>query len=77
MVIAPMDTPGVQIVLNIPVMHHLSLEGHCEIVFRDVRVPAENLVGEEGKGFALRRDSAPAACITACAPSASASSPSK
>ena len=53
MVIVPMDTPGVEIVRNIPVMHHLSPEGHCEIVFRDVRVPAENLLGEEGNGFAL------------------------
>ncbi|MCK9987053.1 MAG: acyl-CoA dehydrogenase [Azoarcus sp.] len=53
MVIVPMDTPGVEIVRNIPVMHHLSPEGHCEIVFREVRVPAENLLGEEGNGFAL------------------------
>ena len=53
MVIVPMDTPGVHIVRNIPVMHHLAPEGHCEIVFRDVRVPVANLLGEEGKGFAL------------------------
>lgn len=53
MVIVPMDTPGVEIVRNIPVMNHLSPEGHCEILFRDVRVPTENLLGEEGKGFAL------------------------
>ncbi|BAL24612.1 acyl-CoA dehydrogenase family protein [Azoarcus sp. KH32C] len=53
MIIVPMDTPGVTIVRNIPVMHHLAPEGHCEIVFRDVRVPAENLLGEEGNGFAL------------------------
>jgi acyl-CoA dehydrogenase len=53
MVIVPMDAPGVEIVRNIPVMHHLAPEGHCEIVFRDVHVPRANLLGEEGSGFAL------------------------
>ena len=53
MVIVPLDTPGVDIVRNIPVMHHLSPEGHCEIVMRDVRVPVANLVHEEGAGFAI------------------------
>ncbi|OWW18279.1 acyl-CoA dehydrogenase family protein [Noviherbaspirillum denitrificans] len=53
MVIVPMDTPGLRVVRNVPIMHHTSPEGHCELVFRDVRVPASNLLGEEGKGFAL------------------------
>lgn len=53
MVIVPMDTPGVTVVRNISVMHHLSPEGHNEIVLRDVRVPVSNLLGEEGSGFAL------------------------
>ncbi len=53
MVLVPMDAPGVKIVRNISVMNHLSAEGHCEIVFRDVRVPKANLLGEEGSGFAL------------------------
>ena len=53
MVIVPMDTPGVRVVRNVPIMHHTSPEGHCEMVFKDVRVPASNLLGEEGKGFAL------------------------
>ena len=53
MVIVPMDTPGVQVVRNVPIMHHTSPEGHCELLFRDVRVPVTNLLGEEGKGFAL------------------------
>jgi acyl-CoA dehydrogenase len=34
-------------------MQHESLEGHCEIVLRDVRVPRANLLGEWGHGFAL------------------------
>lgn len=53
MVIVPMDARGVEIVRNIPIMHHTSPEGHCEIVFRDVRVPVQNLIGKEGEGFAL------------------------
>jgi acyl-CoA dehydrogenase len=53
MLLVPMDTPGLEIVRNIPIMNHLSPEGHCELVFRDVRVPAANLLGREGEGFAL------------------------
>jgi len=53
MVLVPMDTPGLTIVRNIPIMHHHSPEGHCELLFRDVRVPASNLLGEEGQGFRL------------------------
>jgi acyl-CoA dehydrogenase len=53
MVIVPMDAPGLRVVRNVPIMHHTSPEGHCELVFRDVRVPVSNLLGEEGKGFAL------------------------
>jgi len=53
MILVPANTPGVKIVRNIPVMNHVSPEGHCEITFTDVRVPASNLLGEEGSGFAL------------------------
>lgn len=53
MVIVPLDTPGVEIVRNIPVMSHTTPEGHCELLFRDVRVPVQNLVYEEGSGFAV------------------------
>jgi acyl-CoA dehydrogenase len=53
MVLVPRDTPGVEIVRNINIVNHFSPEGHCEIVFRDVRVPVANLLGEEGSGFAL------------------------
>lgn len=53
MVIVPFDTPGVEVVRNLPIMGHHSPEGHCEVVFRNVRVPAGNLLGGEGEGFAL------------------------
>lgn len=53
MILVPRDSVGIQIVRNINIMNHCSPEGHCEIVFRNVRVPASNLLGEEGSGFAL------------------------
>jgi acyl-CoA dehydrogenase len=53
MILVPMDAPGVEIVRNMPVMAHLAIDGHCEMVFRNVRVPAANLLGTEGGGFAL------------------------
>jgi len=53
MLIVPMDTPGLVVERNIPVMDHQSLDGHCELVFRNVRVPVDHLLGEPGAGFAL------------------------
>ncbi|CAG9226261.1 Acyl-CoA dehydrogenase [Paraburkholderia tropica] len=53
MILVPRDTPGVKIIRNISVLNHVAPEGHCEIEFKGVRVPRENLLGEEGSGFAL------------------------
>ena len=53
MVLVPMDTPGLTIERNIPVMDHQALDGHCELIFRDVRVPIDAMLGEPGSGFAL------------------------
>lgn len=53
LVIVPMEADGVEVVRNIPVLHHAAPEGHCEILLRGVRVPAENLLGGWGEGFAL------------------------
>ncbi len=52
MLVVPMGTPGLTVERNIPVMDHQSLDGHCELVFRHVRVPADALLGERGQGFA-------------------------
>lgn len=53
LVLVPMGTPGVQVLRNISVMHHTAPEGHCEILLRHVRVPADALLGSWGEGFAM------------------------
>lgn len=53
MVIVPMDAKGVTVMRNLPLLNHHSPEGHTETDFDNVRVPAANLLGEEGAGFAL------------------------
>src|SRR5919106_1633905 len=53
MVLVPMDTPGLTNLRNLPVFGYQDNEGHCELVFEHVRVPADHLLGEEGGGFAM------------------------
>ncbi|MDP1792698.1 MAG: acyl-CoA dehydrogenase family protein [Acidimicrobiales bacterium] len=58
MIVVPADTPGVDIVRDIPTMEHPvehfgRIGGHSEVVYTDVRVPYENLIGNEGDGFVL------------------------
>jgi acyl-CoA dehydrogenase len=52
-VLVPIDQVGLEIVRNISVVHNHAPEGHCEIVFRNVHVPADHLLGNWGDGFAM------------------------
>jgi len=53
MVLVPIDTPGITIVRDLPVFGWHDQHGHAEITYDNVRVPVENLLGEEGSGFAI------------------------
>ena len=53
MILVPTDTPGVDIVRALPVFGYMDQHGHGEVRFTDVRVPANNLVANEGDGFMI------------------------
>jgi acyl-CoA dehydrogenase len=53
MLVVPLDTPGVTIVRPLPVFGYWDREGHGEVMFEDVRVPASAVLAGEGDGFMI------------------------
>jgi len=56
MILVPTEAEGFNLVRPIPVMGHDGGPGHCEIRYEDCRVPASNLLGEQGLGFVIAQD---------------------
>ena len=53
MILVPLDTPGVTLLRGLSVFGYQDQEGHAEVDFSDVRVPAANLIAGEGDGFMI------------------------
>ncbi len=53
MIVVPLDSPGLTIGRDPHVFGYADRGGHPEIIYENVRVPADNLLGGEGEGFAI------------------------
>jgi acyl-CoA dehydrogenase len=58
MILVPKDTPGVTVRRSTTVLGYDDGPhgGHAEILYDDVRVPVENILGQEGDGFRIAQE---------------------
>jgi acyl-CoA dehydrogenase len=64
-IIVPTDTPGVDIVRGIGIWGHSSSD-HCEVIYDNVRVPLDNILGQVGQGHQAAQDRLGAGRIYHC-----------
>ena len=53
MILVPADSPGIEVLRDLPMFGYRDRLGHGEVQFTDVRVPADHMLGAEGDGFAI------------------------
>ncbi|MFF3372401.1 acyl-CoA dehydrogenase family protein [Streptomyces sp. NPDC002680] len=53
MLLIPRDTPGITVLRDLPMFGYTDRCGHGDVLFEDVRVPVDAMLGGEGDGFAL------------------------
>ena len=64
--LAPRETPGINILRDVPVMGAKDFGGHVEIVYEDLRLPDSAILGEAGQGFMLAQARLGPARLTHC-----------
>ena len=52
-ILVPLGTPGMTVVRPVHVFNDNGGHGHCEVTYENCRVPASNMLGEEGDGFPI------------------------
>lgn len=66
MFLADMNQPGIRVVRSMNAMDSCFTGGHCEVVFENLRVPAQDVLGEVGKGFRYAQIRLAPARLTHC-----------
>ncbi len=64
--LAPRESPGINILRDVPVMGGKDFGGHVEIVYDELRLPDSAILGEAGQGFMLAQARLGPARLTHC-----------